>query len=95
MTDKEQMNLFDLTPSEIPLVELPHAEGVVESPTAKKTARSPKNSSPAILNAVPVSEQFASLDVLRETACSCQKCPLAPTRTHFGQFLCLRIANKR
>jgi len=82
MTDEEQMNLFDLTPSEIPLVKLPHTEGVVESPPAKKTGRSPKNTSPAISNTVPVSEQFASLDALREVACNCQKCPLAATRTN-------------
>ena len=34
MTDKEQMSLFDLTPSEIPLVELPHAEGSAAAPIA-------------------------------------------------------------
>lgn len=82
MTDKEQMSLFDLTPSEIPLVELPHAEGTADAPPAKKTARSAKNTSPQPAAKVPVSEQFASLDALREVACSCQKCPLAPTRTN-------------
>lgn len=83
MTDKEQMSLFDLTPSEVPLVELPHAEGsAAEAPPAKKTARSYKKNTPAPAAPVPVSEQFASLDALREAACNCQKCPLAPTRTN-------------
>jgi DNA polymerase len=82
MTDKEQMSLFDLTPSEVPLVQLPHAEGTTDAPPAKKTARSAKNATPLPAATVPVSEQFASLDALREVACSCQKCPLAPTRTN-------------
>jgi DNA polymerase len=82
MTDKEQMSLFDLTPSEVPLVDLPHAEGTTDAPPAKKTARSAKNTSPQPAATVPVSDQFASLDALREVACSCQKCPLAPTRTN-------------
>jgi DNA polymerase len=82
MTDKEQMSLFDLTPSEVPLVELPHADVSESAPTAKKTARSSKNNTPAPAVAVPVHEQFASLDALREAACNCQKCPLAPTRTN-------------
>ena len=82
MTDKEQMSLFDLTPSEVPLVELPHAEGTADAPPAKKTARSAKNTSPQPAATVSVSEQFASLDALSEVACSCQKCPLAPTRTN-------------
>lgn len=82
MTDKEQMSLFDLTPSEVPLVDLPHAEGTTDAPPAKKTARSAKNATPLPAATVPVGEQFASLDALREVACSCQKCPLAPTRTN-------------
>ncbi|GBO52787.1 uracil-DNA glycosylase, family 4 [Pseudanabaena sp. lw0831] len=83
MTDKEQMSLFDLTPSEVPLVELPHADAsAAAAPTAKKTARSSKNNTPAPAVAVPVHEQFTSLDTLREAACNCQKCPLAPTRTN-------------
>ena len=81
MTDKEQMSLFDVTPSEVPLAELPKADGVAEAPPAKNT-RSAKNTSPATAATVPVSEQFASLDALREAACNCQKCPLAPTRTN-------------
>jgi uracil-DNA glycosylase len=48
MTDKEQMSLFDLTPSEVPLVELPHAEGIADVPPAKKTARSAKKTSPQL-----------------------------------------------
>jgi DNA polymerase len=82
MNDKEQMSLFDLTPSAIPLTELPQAEGIVEeSPPTKKTARSPKSIA-TVATAVPVNEQFASLDALHEAACNCQKCPLAPTRTN-------------
>ncbi len=79
MTDKEQMSLFDLTPSEVPLTELPKADGV--APPAQKTARSSKSNA-APIAAVPVNEQFASLDALKEAACNCQKCPLAPTRTN-------------
>jgi len=82
MNDKEQMNLFDLTPSEVPLTDLPQADRSAETVTDKKTARSPKSSSPAVSTSVPVNEQFASLDALREAACNCQKCPLAPTRTN-------------
>ena len=81
MTDKEQMSLFALTPSEVPLVELPVADGSTEMASSKKAARSPKNI-PVVAATVPVSEQFASLDILRETACNCQKCPLAATRTN-------------
>ncbi|MBD2176927.1 uracil-DNA glycosylase [Pseudanabaena sp. FACHB-1998] len=79
MTDKEQMSLFDLTPSEAPVTELPKAS-VGKSPSAQKTTRSSKTAAPAV--SVPVAEQFASLDALRETACNCQKCPLASTRTN-------------
>ena len=82
MTDKEQMSLFDLTPSEVPLIELPRAEGSVDAPPAKKTARSAKNTSPPPAATLPVNEQFDSLDALKEAACNCQKCPLAPTRTN-------------
>jgi uracil-DNA glycosylase len=82
MTDKEQMSLFDLTPSEVPLIELPRAEGSVDVAPAKKTARSTKNTSPTPAATVPVHEQFDSIDALREAACNCQKCPLAPTRTN-------------
>jgi DNA polymerase len=81
MTDKEQMSLFDLTPSEVPLVELPHADGSTDAP-AKKTARTAKNTSPVPAAPLPAHEQFTSLDALREAACNCQKCPLAPTRTN-------------
>ena len=81
MTDKEQMSLFDLTPSETPLVELPQAEGGAVAAPEKKIGRSSK-SIPVVNNVVPVSEQFASLDALREAACNCHKCPLAPTRTN-------------
>ncbi len=81
MTDKDQMSLFDITPSETPLVELPQAEGGEMAAPAKKTGRSSKNP-PTVNNVVPVSEQFASLDALREAACNCHKCPLAPTRTN-------------
>jgi DNA polymerase len=63
-------------------VDLPHAEGTTDAPPAKKTARSAKNATPLPAATVPVGEQFASLDALREVACSCQKCPLAPTRTN-------------
>ena len=82
MTDKEQMSLFDLTPSEVPLPDLPKAEGVAEAQPAKNTTRSAKNTSSVPAATVQVSEQFASLDALREAACNCQKCPLAPTRTN-------------
>jgi uracil-DNA glycosylase len=82
MTDKEQMSLFDLTPSEVPLVELPHVEGSADASPAKKTARTAKNTSPVPAAPLPVHEQFTSLDALREAACNCQKCPLAPTRTN-------------
>jgi DNA polymerase len=81
MTDKEQMSLFDLTPSEIPLQELPKADGVAEAPPAKKTARSSKSNAAPVAT-VPVDQQFANLDALKEAACNCQKCPLAPTRTN-------------
>ncbi|NMF58589.1 uracil-DNA glycosylase [Pseudanabaena yagii] len=81
MPEKEQMSLFDLTPSEVPITELPKADGVAEAlPT--KTARSSKNIATAAIAAVPVNEQFASLDDLKVAACNCQKCPLAPTRTN-------------
>ena len=82
MNDKEQMSLFDLTPSEVPLVELPHAEGSADASPAKKTARTAKNTSPVPSAPLPAHEQFTSLDALREAACNCQKCPLAPTRTN-------------
>jgi|JFJP01.1.fsa_nt_gi DNA polymerase len=82
MTDKEQMSLFDLAPSEVPITELPKAEGVTESQPTKKAARSSKNITPAAIASVPVHERFASLDQLKEAACNCQKCPLAPTRTN-------------
>ncbi len=82
MTDKEQMSLFDLTPSEVPLAELPHAKGSAGLLPAKKTARAAKNTSPVPAATLPAHEQFASLDTLREAACNCQKCPLAPTRTN-------------
>jgi DNA polymerase len=81
MTDKEQMNLFDLTPSEIPLVDFPHAEGVAESVVSSKTTRAKKKAI-ALPAALSVSEQFPNLDTLRDAACNCQKCPLAPTRTN-------------
>ena len=68
MTEKEQMSLFDLTPAETPLTELP---------IATPTSRSPKDAKTPL----PI-PQFESLDKLREAACNCQKCPLAPTRTH-------------
>ncbi|TYQ28289.1 uracil-DNA glycosylase [Pseudanabaena sp. UWO311] len=82
MTDKEQMSLFDLTPSEVPLVELPHAETSADLSPAKKTTRAAKNTSPVPAAPLPAHEQFTSLDALREAACNCQKCPLAPTRTN-------------
>lgn len=81
MTDKEQMNLFALTPSEQPLIELPQAEGVPEALLLKKTSRLTKTTA-VVASTVPVSEQFPNLDVLREVACNCQKCPLAATRTN-------------
>ena len=81
MTDKEQMSLFALTPSEVPLTELPQAEGVSETLPLKKTSRSTKTTATVAVT-VPVDEQFASLDALREVACNCQKCPLAATRTN-------------
>jgi DNA polymerase len=80
MTDKEQMSLFDLAPSEVPITELPKAEGVAEP--AKKAAHSGKNITPASIATVTTHEQFANLDKLKEAACKCDKCPLAPTRTH-------------
>jgi DNA polymerase len=80
MTDKEQMSLFDLAPSEVPITELPKAEGVAEP--AKKAAHSGKNITPATIATVTTHEQFANLDKLKEAACKCDKCPLAPTRTH-------------
>lgn len=80
MTDEEQMSLFDLTPSEVPLTELPHAEGVTTP--VQKTARSKNTAKSVVAVAVPISEQFASLDALNEAACNCQKCPLAATRTN-------------
>lgn len=79
MPEKEQMSLFDLTPSEVPISELPKAEGVAEA-LSTKNARSSKN--PVAIASVTVNEQFASLDELKEAACNCQKCPLAPTRTN-------------
>ncbi len=79
MTDQEQMSLFALTPSEVS--ELPQAEGVSAALPLKKTSRSIKTTSTVAI-AVPVDEQFASLDALREVACNCQKCPLAATRTN-------------
>jgi len=79
-SNPEQMSLFDVTPSEIALIELPKADVDAEL-SAKKTARSPKNTN-AVTNSVSIGEQFASLDALREAACNCQKCPLAPTRTN-------------
>ncbi len=79
MTDKEQMSLFALTPSEVP--ELPQAEEASEALPLKKTSRSTKATATVAI-AVPVDEQFASLDALREVACNCQKCPLAATRTN-------------
>ena len=82
MTDKEQMSLFDLAPSEVPVTELPKAEGIPEVQLTKKATRSSKNIVPAAIANVPVHEQFASLDQLKETVCNCQKCPLAPTRTN-------------
>lgn len=82
MTDKEQMSLFDLTPSEVPIADLPKADGVVETPSVKRTVRSPKNNTPAVIASVPLHEQFATIDELKESACNCQKCPLAPTRTN-------------
>ncbi|WP_271254604.1 uracil-DNA glycosylase [Pseudanabaena sp. Chao 1811] len=82
MTDKEQMSLFDLAPSEVPITELPKANGVTETQTTKRTMRSNKNPAPAAIATVPVHEQFASLDELKAAACNCQKCPLAPTRTN-------------
>ena len=81
MTDKEQMNLFALTPSEQPLIELPQAEGVPEALPLKKTSRLTKTTA-VVASTVPVSEQFPNLDALREVACNCQKCPLAATRTN-------------
>jgi DNA polymerase len=81
MTDKEQMSLFALTPSEVTLTELPQADSDAKAPSSTKTARSTKNAA-AIAVAVPVDKQFASLDVLKEIACNCQKCPLAATRTN-------------
>lgn len=81
MTDKEQMNLFALTPSEQPLIELPQAEGVPEALPLKKTSRLTKTTA-VVASTVPVSEQFPNLDVLREVARNCQKCPLAATRTN-------------
>ena len=80
MTDKEQMSLFDLAPSEVPISELPKAEGVAEP--AKKAAHSGKNITPASIATETTHEQFANLDKLKEAACKCDKCPLAPTRTH-------------
>jgi len=74
------MSLFDLTPSDVPITELPKADGVEALPP--KTARSPKNTPTAPVSAVPVNEQFANLDELKTAACNCQKCPLAPTRTN-------------
>ena len=81
MTDKEQMSLFDMTPSEIPLLELPSAEERPDSAVAKKTVQSRKNTKP-LSATVSVDEQFSSLDALRDAACNCQKCPLAPTRNN-------------
>ena len=81
MTDKEQMNLFALTPSEQPLIELPQAEGVPKALPLKKTSRLTKTTA-VVASTVPVSEQFPNLDALREVACNCQKCPLAATRTN-------------
>ncbi|WP_055074811.1 uracil-DNA glycosylase family protein [Pseudanabaena sp. 'Roaring Creek'] len=78
MTDKEQMSLFDLTPSEVPLLELPHAEVTTEVTTVKKAPRSAKSPVPEAI----AYEQFDSLEALREAACNCQKCPLATTRTN-------------
>lgn len=82
MTDKEQMNLFDLTPSAIPLADLPHAEGSTKSPENSKSTRASKKNNLAPATPLPEHEQFASLDALREVACNCQKCPLASTRTN-------------
>ncbi len=81
MTDKEQMSLFDMTPSEIPLQDLPSAEKIPASTDAKKTVRSKKNTKP-VSATVLADEQFSSLDELRDAACNCQKCPLAPTRNN-------------
>ncbi|MFN6167562.1 MAG: uracil-DNA glycosylase family protein [Pseudanabaena sp.] len=80
MPEKEQMSLFNLTPSEVPLTELPKANRVEALPT--KTAHPPKNAATAAVNAVPINEQFANLDELKAAACNCQKCPLAATRTN-------------
>lgn len=72
MNEKEQMSLFDIAPVETPLTELPTA---VSRPRKDKQKDRQAAEPPASL-------QFDSLDALREAACNCQKCPLAPTRTN-------------
>lgn len=81
MNDKEQMSLFDLTPSADPVTELPKADATADTTPIKGTTKSTKNTHPAPA-AVAIADQFASLDALKEAACNCQKCPLATTRTN-------------
>lgn len=72
MNEKEQMSIFDIAPSEIPLAELP---------TATSRPRKDKQKDKQVAAPLPTL-QFDNLDALREAACNCQKCPLAPTRTN-------------